>query len=87
MKKKKWIVRAKIYCRFVSIDFHPTGAVRDAATSEGVIRAQTDSHVSLGGRRASLHSLHPGPVHLRAAEDATAEVPSSETAVQDLLAS
>lgn len=71
----------------VPIGFHPVGTVRVEATSEGAARAKTDSYVSPGCRCPSLYSLHPGSIHLRTTEDATAEVPPSETSLQDLLAS
>lgn len=83
---RKALVNKNYRC-FVSTDFHPIGTIRDAVAREGVTRAKIDSYISPGRRRAPLHSLHPGSVHLRVAKDATAEIPPSETPVQDLLAS
>lgn len=83
---RKALVNKNNRC-FVSTDFHSIGTIRDAVAREGDTRAKIDSYISPGRRRAPLHSLHPGSVHLRVVKDATAEIPPSETPVQDLLAS
>lgn len=67
-------------------DIDPPGPV--PAEGAGGEAAHEEDHHGLpeGCRRASLSTLHLGPVHLRAAADAKAEVSPAQAALPDLLA-